>query len=111
VPQDCATKDANQRAKAISLYTRGTKYYFRRRIPTDLVNAKANGEAIDIRESLGTSDRREAERLAHFRALGRVVSHSFTHDTSEQRMRWFSEGLQSGKIEDGDTFSMPYRNL
>ena len=42
---------------------------------------------------------------------GRVVPHSFTHGTSEQRMRWFTKGLTSGKIEDGDTFSMPYRNL
>lgn len=42
---------------------------------------------------------------------GRVVPHSFTHGTSEQRMRWFNKGLQSGRIEDGDTFSMPYRNL
>jgi predicted metalloprotease len=44
-------------------------------------------------------------------AQGRVVPHSFTHGTSEQRMRWFNKGLQSGKIEDGDTFSMPYRDL
>ncbi|MDP4624619.1 MAG: zinc metallopeptidase [Akkermansiaceae bacterium] len=42
---------------------------------------------------------------------GRVVPHSFTHGTSEQRMRWFNKGLQSGKIEDGDTFSMPYSQL
>ncbi len=42
---------------------------------------------------------------------GRVVPHSFTHGTSEQRMRWFNKGLQSGKIEDGDTFSMPYNKL
>lgn len=42
---------------------------------------------------------------------GRVLPHSFTHGTSEQRMRWFNKGLQSGKIEDGDTFSMPYRDL
>ena len=42
---------------------------------------------------------------------GRVVPHSFTHGTSAQRMRWFNKGLQSGKIEDGDTFSMPYREL
>lgn len=42
---------------------------------------------------------------------GRVVPHSFTHGTSEQRTRWFVKGLKSGKIEDGDTFSMPYRNL
>lgn len=44
-------------------------------------------------------------------AQGRVVPHSFTHGTSAQRMRWFNKGLQSGKIEDGDTFSMPYRDL
>ncbi len=42
---------------------------------------------------------------------GRVVPHAFTHGTSEQRMRWFNKGLKSGKIEDGDTFSMPYRDL
>lgn len=42
---------------------------------------------------------------------GRVVPHSFTHGTSEQRMRWFNKGLKSGKIEDGDTFSMPYSQL
>lgn len=42
---------------------------------------------------------------------GRVVPHSFTHGTSEQRMRWFNKGLQSGRIEDGDTFSMPYSQL
>jgi len=42
---------------------------------------------------------------------GRVVPHAFTHGTSEQRMRWFNKGLKSGKIEEGDTFSMPYRDL
>lgn len=42
---------------------------------------------------------------------GRVVPHAFTHGTSEQRMRWFNKGLQSGKIEGGDTFSMPYEQL
>jgi len=42
---------------------------------------------------------------------GRVVPHSFTHGTSEQRMRWFTKGLKSGRIEGGDTFSMPYPQL
>lgn len=42
---------------------------------------------------------------------GRVVPHTFTHGTSEQRMRWFMKGLESGKIEDGDTFSMSYSQL
>lgn len=42
---------------------------------------------------------------------GRVVPHSFTHGTSTQRMRWFKKGLDSGRMADGDTFSLPYGNL
>ena len=45
------------------------------------------------------------------RTRGKVVPHTFTHGTSEQRMRWFNKGLQSGRMENGDTFSMPYRDL
>lgn len=45
------------------------------------------------------------------RMQGRVVPHTFTHGTSEQRMRWFSKGLKSGRLEDGDTFAMPYQAL
>jgi uncharacterized protein len=42
---------------------------------------------------------------------GRVVPHSFTHGTSTQRMRWFKKGLDSGQLEGGDTFSIPYTAL
>lgn len=42
---------------------------------------------------------------------GKVVPHSFTHGTSAQRMRWFNKGMKSGKMEDGDTFSMKYQDL
>jgi predicted metalloprotease len=42
---------------------------------------------------------------------GRVVPHAFTHGTSAQRMRWFNKGFQGGRIEDGDTFSIPYSSL
>ena len=45
------------------------------------------------------------------RTRGKVVPHTFTHGTSEQRMRWFNKGLQSGRIEDGDTFAMSYGEL
>ena len=45
------------------------------------------------------------------RMQGRVVPHAFTHGTSEQRMRWFNRGLETGRMEDGDTFSMPYGQL
>ncbi len=45
------------------------------------------------------------------RTQGKVVPHSFTHGTSEQRMRWFNQGFRSGRIEECDTFSMPYGKL
>ena len=38
------------------------------------------------------------------KARGYVVPDSFTHGTSEQRVRWFKKGLLSGKLQDGDTF-------
>ncbi|MEK7951410.1 KPN_02809 family neutral zinc metallopeptidase [Luteolibacter soli] len=68
---------------------------------------------------LDRSDIEEAMRAANAigddaiqkKMQGRVVPHSFTHGTSEQRTRWFQKGLLSGKIEDGDTFSMPYKDL
>ena len=45
------------------------------------------------------------------RMQGRVVPHTFTHGTSEQRTRWFTNGLKSGRLEDGDTFAPPYEDL
>lgn len=42
---------------------------------------------------------------------GKVVPHAFTHGTSEQRMRWFNKGLESGRIEDGNTFQGSYNSL
>ncbi len=37
-------------------------------------------------------------------AQGRVVPDSFTHGSSEQRVRWFSRGLESGDINACDSF-------
>lgn len=42
---------------------------------------------------------------------GKVVPHAFTHGTSEQRTRWFMKGFNSGRMEEGDTFSMAYEDL
>ncbi len=36
---------------------------------------------------------------------GRVVPESFTHGTSEQRMRWFKRGFESGDMGQCDTFA------
>jgi uncharacterized protein len=38
-------------------------------------------------------------------ARGTVVPDSFTHGTSAQRVKWFNTGLQSGDIQQCDTFS------
>ena len=36
---------------------------------------------------------------------GRVVKEAFTHGSSEQRVRWFRRGLDTGQIQQCDTFS------
>ena len=38
---------------------------------------------------------------------GQVVPESFTHGSSEQRMRWFRRGYQSGDLRQCDTFAGP----
>lgn len=36
---------------------------------------------------------------------GRIVPDAFTHGTSAQRVYWFSKGLKTGDIKQGDTFN------
>ncbi len=36
---------------------------------------------------------------------GYVVPDSFTHGTSKQRVHWFTKGLKTGDINQGDTFN------
>jgi len=61
-------------------------------------------EAGDIEEALGAASAVGDDRLQR-QAQGRVVPDSFTHGTSEQRVRWFRKGLDTGDIKQGDTFS------
>lgn len=71
------------------------------------------------RHYLDRGDIEEAVRAANqigddamqSRSSGRVTPHAFTHGTSEQRMRWFLRGLESGNLDDGDTFSPAYEAL
>ncbi|MFN3743125.1 MAG: neutral zinc metallopeptidase [Hyphomicrobiaceae bacterium] len=39
------------------------------------------------------------------RTQGRVVPEAFTHGSSEQRVRWFRRGLDSGQLQQCDTFN------
>lgn len=60
-------------------------------------------EAGDIEEGLGAASAVGDDTLQ--RNAGRaVMPDSFTHGSSEQRMRWFSTGLKTGSVESCDTF-------
>jgi predicted metalloprotease len=39
------------------------------------------------------------------RSSGHVTPETFTHGTSEQRVRWFRRGFETGDPAQGDTFA------
>ena len=59
------------------------------------------------RTSENVEDRRglNGDHRLQQRSQGYIVPESFTHGTSEQRLRWFMKGLQTGDLSQGDTFS------
>ena len=61
-------------------------------------------ETGDLQEALNAAFAIGDDRLQK-QASGRVVPDSFTHGTSEQRMRWFQKGFDTGDIHQGDTFN------
>ena len=61
-------------------------------------------EAGDIEEGLGAAAAIGDDRLLK-RAGRRVSPESFTHGTSAQRAYWLRKGMDSGNIENCDTFS------
>ena len=58
----------------------------------------------DLEEALRAASAIGDDRLQR-EAGGRVVPDSFTHGTSEQRVRWFRKGFDSGDFAVCDTFS------
>lgn len=67
-------------------------------------------EPGDIEEALNAATAIGDDRLQK-QSRGYVVPESFTHGTSEQRTRWFSRGLKTGDMEQGDTFALEYQRL
>jgi predicted metalloprotease len=61
-------------------------------------------EPGDIDEALNAASAIGDDRLQK-QTQGHVVPDSFTHGTSEQRMRWFKKGFESGDVSQGDTFN------
>jgi predicted metalloprotease len=60
-------------------------------------------EQGDIEEALNAAEAIGDDKL-QMQTRGYVVPDSFTHGSSEQRVRWFTKGLKSGDMEQGDTF-------
>lgn len=63
-------------------------------------------ETGDIEEALSAASAVGDDRLQR-ESQGYVVPDSFTHGTSEQRIRWFRRGFETGDVRQGDTFRAP----
>jgi hypothetical protein len=61
-------------------------------------------EAGDVEEGLNAASAIGDDRLQR-QAQGYVVPDAFTHGSSQQRVRWFRQGLEAGTLEACDTFS------
>jgi Predicted metalloprotease len=57
----------------------------------------------DLEEGLAAASAVGDDRLQK-QAQGYVVPDSFTHGSSAQRTRWFKRGMETGRIQDCDTF-------
>jgi predicted metalloprotease len=62
-------------------------------------------EEGDIEEAMNAAQAIGDDRIQK-RTRGYVVPDSFTHGTSEQRMRWYRKGLETGDLRYGDTFAV-----
>lgn len=64
-------------------------------------------EEGDLEEALNAANAIGDDRLQR-QSTGKVVPDSFTHGTSEQRIRWFKKGFETGDISQGDTFNAKF---
>jgi hypothetical protein len=60
-------------------------------------------EPGDVESGLNAASQIGDDRL-QMQARGHVAPESFTHGSSEQRVRWFRTGLESGELRQCDTF-------
>ena len=57
----------------------------------------------DIEEAMAAAEAIGDDKLQK-KSQGQVVPDSFTHGSSEQRVRWFKTGLRTGQMQSCDTF-------
>ena len=67
-------------------------------------NSRTPAERVDRSPSMRAAAAVGDDRL-QYRSRGYIVPDSFTHGTSEQRVRWFRRGYETGDLSQGDTFS------
>ncbi len=65
--------------------------------------AKQIIEPGEIEQALNAASAIGDDRLQQ-QSQGRIVPESFTHGSSEQRMRWFKRGMDTGDLRQCDTF-------
>ena len=70
------------------------------------IQGKGYLEQGDIEEALNAASAVGDDRLQK-QARGYVTPDSFTHGTSDQRMKWFKLCYQNGTLQGGDTFNSP----
>jgi uncharacterized protein len=68
------------------------------------INGQPVLESGDIEEALNAANAIGDDRLQQ-QGQGYVNPESFTHGTSEQRVRWFRKGFETGDLNQGDTFN------
>ena len=68
------------------------------------VQGKGYLEQGDLEEAINAASAVGDDRLQK-QTRGYVTPDSFTHGTSEQRMRWFKRGFERGTLEGGNTFT------
>ncbi len=67
-------------------------------------NENVKIEEGDFEEAINAASAIGDDRLQK-QSQGYVTPDSFTHGTSEQRVRWFTKGFKSGDMNGGDTFN------
>jgi predicted metalloprotease len=70
----------------------------------NLAGDRANITEQDIEQGLAAAAAIGDDRLQR-ESRGTVVPDSFTHGSSAQRVRWFRRGIESGRVDDCDTFA------
>ena len=67
-------------------------------------------EAGDLEEALDVASKIGDDYLQR-KAYGREMPETFNHGRSEQRVRWFKKGFDTGASAAGDTYAIPYSSL